>query len=382
MNVKERNEIRRRIAPDKCAISRVYGCFVNGGGEIVARLDESLGLLSSFESEKYLSLLKKVLSGTLGKNLIDIVFSTQQVMEGEEHKLLSTLRSTKLADPFSREDFFQKVIQSADMGDQSYVILLAHDSYDVPFKGKDDQELADGSDTVYSYLLCAVCPVKEDQPELAYFPGENTFHGSGLSQIIAPPAFGFLFPAFDDRAPNIYNALYYAKTDEDLHQGFIDAIFHTQEPPMSAGEQKETFQGILQDALESECSYDVVQGVHEQMRELIQAHKDSKDPESLDLSPQDVSAILVDSGATEAQAQSFRDLCGQRFGQSSLLHPENLITANRFQIETPQVKISVDPAASYLVETRKIGGRHYLLIPADDGVEVNGVPVTFPKEEG
>ena len=74
MNQKELNELRRRWKPDKNAISRIYGCFVNNNKEIITDLDESLGMMTQEESEKYLSLLKKTLSGALGKNLIDIVF--------------------------------------------------------------------------------------------------------------------------------------------------------------------------------------------------------------------------------------------------------------------------------------------------------------------
>lgn len=73
------------FARKKAAISRVYGCYVNSSKEIVSDLDESLGMMPQEESEKYLSLLKKGLSGSLGKNLIDIVFSTQQVVDSEEH---------------------------------------------------------------------------------------------------------------------------------------------------------------------------------------------------------------------------------------------------------------------------------------------------------
>ena len=85
MNQKEINELRRRFRPEKSTISRVYGCYVNSSKEIVSDLDESLGMMPQEESEKYLSLLKKGLSGSLGKNLIDIVFSTQQVEIGRAH---------------------------------------------------------------------------------------------------------------------------------------------------------------------------------------------------------------------------------------------------------------------------------------------------------
>ena len=379
MNQKELNEIRRRIAPNKCGISKLYGCFVNNSSkEIISRIDTSLGLLSEFENEKYLSLLKKVLSGGLGKNLIDITFSTQQVMKGEEHKLLADLRNSGLNDPALREAFFQKVISAVTMEDTNYLILLAYDAYDVPYKGKDDVTQTDASETVYSYILCSVCPVKDGKPELAYFPGENQFHSSGISHIVSPPALGFLFPAFDDRAANIYNALYYAKDPNELHQTFIDTVFAT-EPPMSAGKQKETFHSVLSDALDEDCSFDVLQQVHEQIREVILDHKESKDPNPLELSASDLGTILKGGGVPGERVQAFQRKCAQEFGTDTPLKPSNLIDSKKFTIETPQVKISVDPEASYLVETRVIGGRKYILIPADDGVEVNGIPVQFAE---
>ena len=76
MNQKELNEIRRRFKLDKNAISRIYGCYVNSNKEIIAHIDASMGLMSQEEQEMYLGLLKKALSGTLGRNLIDIEFAT------------------------------------------------------------------------------------------------------------------------------------------------------------------------------------------------------------------------------------------------------------------------------------------------------------------
>ena len=206
MNQKELNELRRRWKPDKNAISRIYGCFVNSNKEIITDLDESLGMMTQEEAEKYLSLLKKALSGILGKNLIDIVFSTQQVMTGEEHRMLMDLRTSGAKEARVRQAFYQKVIQSLDMGESNYLLLLASDSYDVPHRNRDalrDEE----SDEVFSYILCAVCPVKTGKTELGYFSGDNEFH-CAASQTVAAPELGFLFPAFDNRSANIYNALF------------------------------------------------------------------------------------------------------------------------------------------------------------------------------
>ena len=97
------------------------------------------------------------------------------------------------------------------MGETNYLILLAADAYDVPYRGKDDELQADASGDVYKYFVCAICPVKAPTLELRYDTDENFFHPSSTGHIALAPELGFLFPAFDDRAANIYNALFYSK---------------------------------------------------------------------------------------------------------------------------------------------------------------------------
>ena len=372
MNQRELGELRRRFRPEKCAVSRIYGCYVNTNREIISYVDAPLGRLSQEEGEQFLALLKKALSGTLGKNLIDIVFTTQQVADSEEHRLLSALRNSALKDTEARETFYRKVIDALDMGDSNYLILLAHDAYDVPRRGKDGAD--EGSDTVFSYIVCAVCPVKDSKVELGYFSGENEFHTSAPAQVVAPPELGFLFPAFDDRAANLYNALFYSRKADQLHQEFIDAVFHT-EAPMSAAEQREAFAAALTEALEGECSLSVVQAVHERLRERIEEHKERKDEEPLTVTAQEVGKILTDCGVTEERAAAFRRGCGERFGENAVLEPQNVIDSGRFQIVTPDATISVAPERSFLAEVRVIDGQRYILIPADEDMTINGLPV-------
>ena len=374
MNQKELGELRRRLRPDKCAIKCIYGCYVNGNKEIVSYLDESLGRMSEEEADKYLSLLKKTMSGTLGRNLVDVVFSTEQVMDSDEYRLLSALRESELKSGEIREEFYRKVIDSLDMGDANYVILLAYDAYDVPARTRNDEP--GDSDTVYRYILCGVCPVKDGKLELGYFPGENEFHSCVPGQIVAQPELGFLFPAFDDRAANIYNALTYARKPDELHQEFLDAIFHT-EPPMSAGEQREAFQTALREGLEGACGLEVVQAVHERLTAKIEEHRETKDPEPLAVTAKDVAAILRDCGAEEPQITAFCEKCGELFGEGAALSPANLIDSKRFEVKAADVTIAVPPEQSYLVETRIIDGKKYLLIPAGEGLEVNGMPVDW-----
>lgn len=378
MNQREISELRRRWRSEKCTASHIYGCYVNSEKKIVSYLDEPLGTMPQEEVEMYLGLLKKALSGTLGKHLIDIVFSVQQVAGSEEHRLLSALWDSRLKDRETRNLFYRKVIDSLDMDDHNYLLLLACDTYDIPRKSKDNERQTDVSNEAFTYILCCVCPVKAGRAELNYFPGDNEFHYA-VGQSVSPPELGFLFPSFDNRSANICNALFYSRKPNELHQEFIDAVFHT-EPPMSATEQRETFQEALFQGLGASCSVEVVRTIHERLTEQIALHKERRDSEPLTVTVGDIGNILKDCGIPEDRIQAFQEQCGERFGSGAVLNPANLIDCGKFEIRTAQAAVSVDPECSYLIETRMIDGRKYLLIPVEEDLEINGFPAHFAAE--
>lgn len=374
MNLKEIAELRRRFRPEKSAVSRIYGCYVNGNREIVSYIDASLGLMPEEEAELYFSRLKKTLTGSLGKNLIDIVFSTQQVVDSDEHRLLSDLRNSQLQNADARDAFYQVVIDKLDLGENGYLILLASDAYDVPRRGRDGHDRLDESENLFTYIVCAICPVKDAGYALRYFHDAREFHGSAIGQMVDNAYLGFLFPAFDDRAANIYNALYYVRKPGEIHQEFADAVFNVG-TLMSADEQREAFHDALSESLADECDYDLLQTVHEQLLERMEEYRDMKISEPLTLTPRDLCGVLENGGASPERLEAFERSCRDRFGENAVLTPENLIDSKRFEINTPEARIAVNPSCSYVVECRVIDGRKYLLIPADHDVTVNGMPV-------
>lgn len=381
MNQKELNEIRRRFKLDKDSITHIYGCYVNAAREVVSYIDMSVGLMPEEEAEMYLKLLKKSISGALGRNLLDMEFSISQVSGSEEHSLLMKLRDSELKDEAAREAFYTKIIEAVDMGDKSYVILMASDTYDVPFKGGDGEVWSEGSDEVFRYFICGIYPVKDASMELRYFADEKEFRSTSTGHIVAAPEIGFMFPAFDDRTANIYNALYYTKDVNDIHSEFIDAVFNVEKKPMSAGAQRGAFGMALCEALETDCSFDVVQAVHEQIREKLAIHKESKEPELPEMYIDDVEDILRNSGVDKDKTEAFHRECEKQFGADAVLNPGNVIESKKFEITTPEIKISVNPEFSYMVETRIIDGRKYILIPAGEGVEVNGLDISIGGSE-
>lgn len=373
MNEKEIAELRRRFRADKSSISRVRGCYVNEKREIISQFDQSLGILGQTESEQLLSTLRKTLSGTLGKNLLDIPFDTRQVVEGDQHKLLMTLRNSALRDEEAVSAFYQRVIQSLDL-EGNYLILLVQDDYDVPYRSKDGERQDDASSEVFRYILCSICPVKQTKEALSYYVYENAFHSISADWVVSAPEMGFLFPSFDERSTNLYDALYYCKDTSQTHPDFVEAVFHAP-APMPAAQQMETFQALLEDTLSDECRYQVVQSVHGQLREMIEEHKANKVEEPLVVDKGTVRRVLEHSGVSEEHVEAFEERYDDAFGADADLSPRNLVDTKQLEITTPDVTIKVSPDRGDLVETRLIDGARYILIRAEEGVAVNGVPI-------
>ncbi len=375
MNEKEIGELRRRVRRDRSNMTAIYGCYVNGQKEIVSEFKKSTGIMPENEAEKYFGLLKRSLSGAIGKNLIDITFQTAQVAGSPEHKLLMDLRETQLKDENLRAELYNKIIPAVSF-DEGFLILLGCDSYDVPFKSKDGETQADASGETFTYLLCAVCPVKQTKPNLHYVAEDKAFHDSGINQVPTAPEVGFLFPAFDNRATNIYNALFYTHSAKIGHDGLADALFRTS-IPKPAEEQKKSFAALLGTSLQEDCSLDVMQTVHEQICQSIEIHKESRVAEPLLISKKQVEAALSQCGISEKGLAKFSVDFDQTFGYEAQLHPKNIINHRRFEVKTADVSIQVSPERADLLETRVIDGVKYILICADENVEVNGVPITI-----
>ena len=352
MNQKEVSEIKKRFKPDKDNISRIYGCYVNAAREIVTTLDMSVGLMEQEEAELYFKLLKKTLSGTLGKNL---------------------LRSSHLRGAGLRDALYQRIIESLDFGEDSYVILLASDSYDVPFKGSDDEIFEEGSGEVFDYILCCICPVKDAKSALRYIADEHNFRGASTGHVLSAPELGFLFPAFDDRSTNIYNALYYSRGLVDIHEEFLTGVFRAEKVPMSSGAQKLAFSDVLRESLGGDCS--LVRAVHGEIRDRLLLHKESKNPEAPEICVEDVDDVLKANGISEQKVSGFHEACNREFGEQPVLNPLNLMETKKFEMSTPQVKITVDPDCADLVRTEIINGKTCIVIPVDESVVVNGIDV-------
>ena len=371
MNDKELREIRRRFRPDKSNILSIKGCLVNSEKTIVSRFNQPIAQTSLEESEKLLGIMKKSLSGGLGTNLLDLEFDGMNIGNNPHHKLLMELRNTSLKDENLLEEFYQKVINSVYF-EGSFAILLGFDSYDV-FSYSDNGEKEDSSE-VFNYIVCSICPVKPLNSGLYFRQFDNTFRSVEEHTMLSAPEIGFMFPAFDNRSSNIYGALFHTRHIADIHPLFIENIFGI-EPPMSAPEQKNSFGNCLKDTLESECDFSVISSVHNQISEMIEEHKASKEEEPLKLSKQTFKTVLEYCGVEGEKVEKFGEKFESQFGKNAQIAPKSIIDVKKFKLETPDITIKVNPERTDLVSTQIINGVKYILIRASEGVEVNGFNV-------
>ena len=301
-------------------------------------------------------------------------------MPGGAQEFLLKLRDSKLEDDMLLEEFYDKVIATYEYAENYYIILI-HAMYDIPGKSTDGMEMFDASDEVYEYLLASICPVSLSKAGLSYNAEDNRIQDRIRDWIVDVPAKGFLFPAFNDRSTDLHSVLYYTKKSEDLQPEMIDQLLGAK-MPMSADTQKETFQMIIEDTLGEDGDYETVRNIHETLNELIEEHKEEPEPLSLDKT--EVKKIFEKSGVDAEKMEHFDQNFETNAGEKACLLATNIAETRKFNIETPDVIIKVNPERADLVETRIIDGRQCLVIPVDDHIEVNGINVKTirqPRQE-
>lgn len=367
----EINELKRLYTPSNCSITRICGCYVDGEKNKKTEFKEAFLSLPEEEIFKYFELLRKTLSGSLGKNLLNLDFPLASEQEGGTQAALLALRDSKLKDDALIEEFYDRVINTYEYVG-NYLILLIHDAYDVPGKTTDGLTMDDASDTVFEYIMCCICPVNLSKPGLSYDNINNEFHNRIRDWVVEMPETGFLFPSFNDRATDIHSTLFYSKNPEEAHSEFVENILGCT-MPLSAGTQKEAFQALIEETLGDEVEYEVLKNIHENLTEMIEEHKEI--PEPLTLDKHQVKSLFEKSGVKEEKLTDFDKLYDAAAGEDTSLFVNNVANVRTFEVKTPDVVIKVNPERADLVNTLQIDGKRCLVIEINDHVEVNGITI-------
>ena len=372
MTRKELNEIKSQYTLEDCGILRLCGCYVDGERNKITQFNENFLNLPEEEKHKYFDIFKKTLSGTPGKNLVDMKFNVDAYADEGARTFLMNLRDSGLKDDRLLNEFYDRIINNYSYVG-NYLILLINQVYDIPAVTTDNIEMDDASDEVYSYILCSICHVNLSKPGLGYDEEDNNFHDKKQNHMVDVPDVGFLFPAFNKRSADEDMTLFYTKDVSEFEDGLIDCLLDCA-VPLPAKQQKETFTSLVNEALGEEADIEIVKNIHENLEQIIEEKK-QESPAPVMLDKTEMKDLLEKSGVKEEKLENFEEHFEMAAGEHGKLVASNVSSGKKFEVKTPDVVIKINSDKTDIVSTQVIDGRQCLVIQIDERLEVNGISV-------
>ena len=372
MTRKELNEIKSQYTLEDCGILRLCGCYVDGERNKITQFNENFLNLPEEEKHKYFDIFKKTLSGTPGKNLVDMKFNVDAYADEGARTFLMNLRDSGLKDDRLLNEFYDRIINNYSYVG-NYLILLINQVYDIPAVTTDNIEMVDASDDVYSYILCSICHVNLSKPGLGYDEEDNNFHDKKQNHMVDVPDVGFLFPAFNKRSADEDMTLFYTKDVSEFEDGLIDCLLDCA-VPLPAKQQKETFTSLVNEALGEEADLEIVKNIHENLEQIIEEKK-QESPAPVMLDKTEMKDLLEKSGVKEEKLENFEEHFEMAAGEHGKLVASNVSSGKKFEVKTPDVVIKINSDKTDIVSTQVIDGRQCLVIQIDERLEVNGISV-------
>ena len=378
MTRKELNEIKSQYTLEDCGILRLCGCYVDGERNKITQFNENFLNLPEEEKHKYFDIFKKTLSGTPGKNLVDMKFNVDAYADEGARTFLMNLRDSGLKDDRLLNEFYDRIINNYSYVG-NYLILLINQVYDIPAVTTDNIEMDDASDEVYSYILCSICHVNLSKPGLGYDEEDNNFHDKKQNHMVDVPDVGFLFPAFNKRSADEDMTLFYTKDVSEFEDGLIDCLLDCA-VPLPAKQQKETFTSLVNEALGEEADLEIVKNIHENLEQIIEEKK-QESPAPVMLDKTEMKDLLEKSGVKEEKLENFEEHFEMAAGEHGKLVASNVSSGKKFEVKTPDVVIKINSDKTDIVSTQIIDGRQCLVIQIDERLEVNGISVNHDTGE-
>ncbi|MCF0129437.1 MAG: DUF4317 domain-containing protein [Pseudobutyrivibrio sp.] len=358
MNKKDIAEIKRRYKKESVNFDKMVGCYVDANKEMVLTFSEDFLMLEDEEFHKYLEIANKALSGTVGNNLLELSFTTDAETEGSGHDLLMKLRETRLSDERMLLEYYQRIIESYDFVG-NYLILLFHDTYDIPLKTLDNLTL-DESEEVYDYVICAICPVALSKPGLGYREAENRIGARDRDWVVGACDSAFTFPCFSQRSTDLHSCLVYTKNAKEPHTELWENCLGCTTKRTST-QKKAAFNSMVTKTIgeESVEAEDTVLDIQQNISDFITLETEKLgEDEPIYITASDISDILTDSGLSEGKVEkitrSFDDFFQEAVPLADELLDAKALKNNELRLEKNVLKEKVVDLTQQLKDTGAI----------------------------
>jgi hypothetical protein len=397
MKKKDILELKKRFKKEQCTFTRMCGCFVNSEKNIILELKETFLNLDEDDYFKYLEIAKKVLSGTIGNNILELNFPTGQDAYNKQLSLIQ-LKKSKLKDDQLLNGFYKSIIDNYDYP-ENYLILIFHDVYDIITKTTDNLKI-DESEEVFEYVLCAICPISLSEPGLSYYEEENKIKSRLRDWIVEAPINGFVYPAFIDRSADVNSIMYYTKNTKDIHPELMENTLGCFSKDTSAI-QKEKFENIIKDSIsaDEDEAEELYMKIQDNLYTMVEEHKAAYgdiESERIKLNKGELQSVLTESGVAKENATKIEEFYEESFDDDLPL-VENLIDGKiiklneqrkrerdlekqveflKDKLEEVEAKdssngeydiiLQVKPEKVNEIKTQTIDGQEYIVIPINE----------------
>ena len=312
MRKKDILELKKRFKKDHCTFTKMCGCYVNGEKNVLLKFRETFLNLEEDDYFKFLEIAKKVLSGTIGNNILELNFELNEEHINEKQLSFMKLKNSGLKDDALLDEFYNSIIENYDYTG-NFLILLFHDAYDVITKTKDNAKL-DESEEVYEYILCAICPVELSKAGLRYFEEENSIKSRTRDWVVEAPSNGFVFPAFINRSTDVNSVMYYTKNAKDTHPELMENVLGCPSKQTNT-EQKEAFNDIGPDEKKADHFFmEIQESLNNKIEEHNSIYEDTDEP--IVLTNDVVQEILALSGVPDEITTKIEKSYSENFGDT------------------------------------------------------------------
>lgn len=175
-------ELTRRMTLSRNCFSRFSGAYMDEEGFVDGTFNTHFQKLSGADKTRNLKIAKAVIFSETNTELKAFRFKPESKRPGGVWQTLMALRECGLKNDAMLLSLYEYIGERYQPG-YPYGIYIFHGNYDVPIKGS-DKAFQRESEEVYSFLVCAICPVSGD-------------YEAGM------PKQGFLFPAFSGRSTDV-----------------------------------------------------------------------------------------------------------------------------------------------------------------------------------
>ncbi|MBO5377759.1 MAG: DUF4317 domain-containing protein [Ruminiclostridium sp.] len=374
MNKKELNDLKKNFS-DKCGFftfNQVLSAFVDSDKNVICKRHNLLGVMPSEEQELIVETLRKGLSGTLGKNLVEYRFPDSEYLEdGAQNVLYKSLKS-KFLDEAENDNFLRNITDNIEYT-STFVVFAAHCTYTMFRRDKNDEQSEENSD--YNFILTVFCPVELGEDILIFDEIDNNIclipkKNRNISRV---PSDGFLFPVLTGGDPDINSVICYSSKPKEPNKSIVEKVLGCETSFTAIGE-KAVFGKVLSDIVGDDLDYTVITQVNEKIAEEIKEHRFDEKPTAID----DIKLknILTDVGVSEEKLEKVQKVFNNTTGGKPLT-ATNLVNTKTV-IALPEITVNISKDATDKVRTSLVGGRRCLVIDIDDpNVVINGLPTTI-----